>query len=216
MPKYMWPFLISCNKEVDYQPIIAPDFMVDAKKSGLLMRWAKFDNDLSGNIREVAIPTSDWGKITLLYRVTMAKKEQTPYRDSSGRPILWIEGVVVKGDIKKDDMLYNHLKRTFYFLEEEFTSFWTGQAKLKPSSPISVQVQGNNGSKPKFMVAIMFSTLFVILIPLLVILLLMFFLGLPLGITLPPFGLILILFIGDIVLAIVTIKTATSEYRKLK
>lgn len=212
----MWPFLISCNKELDYRPIIAPDFMVDAKKSGLLMRWAKSDNDLSGKIREVAVSTPDWGKLTLLYRVTMAKKEQTTYRDVSGRPILWIEGVVVKGSIKKDDAFYSLLKKTFHFLEGEFVSFWTGQIKLKPSSRVSIQIQENDGSKSKFVLAIIFSTIFIVLIPLLAFLLIVFFLGLPLGITLPPFGLVLILLVIDIALSIVTVRTATSEYQKLK
>lgn len=212
----MWPFLISCNKELDYQPIIAPDFMVDAKKSGLLMRWAKSDNDLSGKIREVAVSTPDWGKLTLLYRVIMAKKEQTTYRDVSGRPILWIEGVVVRGDVKKDEAFYNLLKKTFYFLEGEFLSFWTGQIKLKPSSPISIQFQENGGSNSKFVLAIIFSTIFIVSIPLLAFLLLVFFLGLPLGITLPPFGLVLVLLITDIALSIVTIRTAVLEYQKLK
>lgn len=212
----MWPFLISCNKELDYQPIIAPDFMVDAKKSGLLMRWAKSDNDLSGKIREVVVSTPDWGKLTLLYRVIMAKNEQTTYRDVSGRPILWIEGVVVRGDIKKDDTFYSLLKKTFHFLEREFLLFWTGQIKLKPSSPVSIQVQENNGSKSKFVLAIIFSTIFIVSTPLLIFLLLVFFLGLPLGITLPPFGLVLVLFVIDIVLSIMMVRTAIAEYQKLK
>src|SRR5271157_4253069 len=99
MPKPMWTFLLSCNKSVDYQPVVAPNFMVDAKISGMLLRWISIDNDLTGKLRHTLVSQSGLGKLTIMYRVVLAKNEKTQYHDGVGRPILWVEGVVVKGHV---------------------------------------------------------------------------------------------------------------------
>jgi len=218
MTKQMWPFLVSCNKLLDYQPVIAPDFMVDAKMSGILVRWTPVNEDLAGSLRQKSISKSKLGPITVIYRTVLAKNGNTQYRDGVGRPILWIEGVVIKGFAQKNEIPINVLEQVFESVEKEYQAFWEGNTAIKKSRPISIAsaTPPQYGSKSKFILVTGFATICVILIPILGLLLILFSLGVPLGIGLPPFGVVLFLLVVDVLFTITSITVAISEYRKLK
>lgn len=215
----MWPFLVSCNKLLDYQPVIAPDFMVDAKMSGLLVRWTPVNEELKNSVQHTSIPKSKFGQITVIYRAVLAKNGDIQYRDGVGRPILWIEGVIIKGYAQKNEIPISVLEKAFESVENEYQAFWEGNTTIKKSRPIgniSTASPSQSGSKSKFILVIGFATICIILIPVLGLLLILFSLGVPLGIGLPPFGLVLFLLAIDILFSITSTTAAVSEYRKLK
>ena len=218
MTKQMWPFLVSCNKLLDYQPVIAPDFMVEAKMSGLLTRWTPVNEGLTNSLLLTSVPKSKLGQITVIYRAVLAKKGDIQYRDSVGRPILWIEGIVIKGNAQKSDIPSNILEKAFESVEKEYEAFWEGSTVIKKSRPINVAdfFPKKGGSKSKFMLFTGLATIFIILIPVFGLLLIFLSLGVPLGIGLPPFSAVLLLLMADILFSVIVTAIAMSEYRKLK
>jgi hypothetical protein len=115
---------------------MAPDFMVQAQIADLLA------NKAGGNVTEEPIyrnlSNAKIGNITLSYRVVVATREGAVFRDAFGRPILWVEGVVVKGRIHKGGRLREVLDEAHQRVEPVYTEYWEsdGSAPVQSSSPI--------------------------------------------------------------------------------
>lgn len=98
-----WAFLVGCNQYLDYRTIVAPDFMCESKTSSLLAKAAGGDLTEIGTAYYREIHNSKVGDLTLVFRVIEATSENTGIegqgvlKDSFGREIYLIEGIVFKG-----------------------------------------------------------------------------------------------------------------------
>ncbi len=132
-----WPFLVSRNKVLGYQAIVAPDFMIEAKIAGLLANEAGGNLTKHPRYRKLKTKTGD---ITLVYRVVSAIDNNELFRDEFGRPILWIEGIVLKGSVEKIEITEKELQESHRRVENGYREFWvtTSNVSVKPSKPFMI------------------------------------------------------------------------------
>ncbi|MEZ4865989.1 MAG: hypothetical protein R3C14_32035 [Caldilineaceae bacterium] len=138
MNQSAWPFLVSRNRLLGYRTVVAPDFMVTAEMAGLLA------NEVEGNITPTPVchvlATTQAGTLTLFYRVRNATLIDPSLRDEAGRPILWIEGVVFKGDHHDSQVTNEDLERVHGQLQEGYRRFWGQNSANYPVEPSSALV----------------------------------------------------------------------------
>jgi len=100
-----WPFLVARGREIGYQLLLAPDFILAGRESGLLMAEVQGEVLVSGpaEVSTVAGPVS--GPMCVVRRtarVTRADvgatdRPEAPLLDRAGRPILLGYGFVCRG-----------------------------------------------------------------------------------------------------------------------
>jgi len=97
-----WPFLISRNQYLDYRTITAPEFICNDSSANILSKSADAELVVGENIAYREIRNYRLGEMTLIYRVLKATKKdigsddsEEVLRDSQGREISLIEGVIV-------------------------------------------------------------------------------------------------------------------------
>src|SRR6266567_130945 len=144
-----WPFLVSCNKEFGYKTVVSPRFLCDAQISHLLALAA------GGELTEVAkakyceVRNSKVGNFALIFRIIRAEKsyiglnESDLLRDSYGRPINLIEGIVIEGVGEEGSMAgikvtKRYLDRVHQQMKEAYHKFWSETVNIpavEPSEP---------------------------------------------------------------------------------
>jgi len=150
-----WRFLVSRNQFLDYRTVVAPDFMCQANISSLLAKAAEGDstNDDSVYCRE--IHGSKVGDLTIIYRVIESQaRDINPetdgaLKDSFGREISWIEGIVVKGisapiSVTLEDLELNHQE-----LINNYRDFWEWVSP-QPSIVSDVTILQGEGNPLKY------------------------------------------------------------------
>ncbi|MCC5606083.1 hypothetical protein LC612_04555 [Nostoc sp. CHAB 5834] len=128
-----WHFLVSRNRHLDYRTVVAPDFICKANISNLLARVA--DGGLTesnhGFIRQIT--GSKVGDFTIVFRVINETEKylnsegrNETLKDSFGREIYIIEGIVVKGIRRKRDfhITNQYIEEAHNFLMEGYRQFW--------------------------------------------------------------------------------------------
>ncbi|MCM0591430.1 MAG: hypothetical protein ACIWVG_10370 [Gloeotrichia echinulata HAB0833] len=152
-----WPFLISRNQSLDYRTIVAPDFIIDAKNTYLLIQVA--DGDLTEEnealFRQVKSPKL--GYLTVVFRVIKAKKkdiEQEPQnqvlKDPFGREIYFYEGIVIKGKLNSSEVgnkiQNSHLEQAHDYLKKHYKDFWNTSSihAIIPATALSFQKDKNS------------------------------------------------------------------------
>ncbi|MCL1468120.1 WD40 repeat domain-containing protein [Argonema galeatum] len=135
-----WPFLVSCNRYLDYRTIVAPDFMCEIGDTKILA------NTAGGNVtaENVAfyreIHKSKVGKFTLVFRVIETTLEDMGIegsgvlKDSFGREILLLEGIVIKGLIPDVIVTKNALEIAHGMLIQPYREFWEC-TRSEPATP---------------------------------------------------------------------------------
>jgi hypothetical protein len=93
-----WPFLIGAGRRHEYRTLIAPAFLVDAGRHGILDRHAGEVPD--GEIRVVQVRPALWMAYTA-YTVTAADIPDP--RDEHGRPLQILAGFVCEAPIERPD-----------------------------------------------------------------------------------------------------------------
>ncbi|MFM7887385.1 MAG: WD40 repeat domain-containing protein [Pseudanabaena sp.] len=125
-----WRFLVSRNQFLDYRTVVAPDFMCQANIASLLAKAAEGDltNDDSVYYRE--IHGSKVGDLTIIYRVKEAQaRDINPeidgaLKDSFGREIYFIEGLVIKGINPSISVTVEILELNHQKLVNNYRDFW--------------------------------------------------------------------------------------------
>ncbi|HEY9873623.1 MAG TPA: WD40 repeat domain-containing protein [Candidatus Obscuribacterales bacterium] len=125
-----WRFLVSRNQFLDYRTVVAPDFMCQVNIASLLAKTAEGDpmTDNLAYYREIYGSKS--GDLTIIYRVREAQAKQINdnaegiLKDSFGREISFIEGIVLKGiqaslAITLESLEFNHQQ-----LVDDYRDFW--------------------------------------------------------------------------------------------
>ena len=99
-----WSFLVSRNPYLDYRTIVAPDFICAAGIPNLLARVADGELTEPGHAIRRKIEGSEVKEFTIVFRVIQALEKyinseggENLLKDSFGREIYLIEGLVIKG-----------------------------------------------------------------------------------------------------------------------
>ena len=125
-----WRFLVSRNQFLDYRTVVAPDFMCQVNIASLLAKTAEGD-PISDNLayyREIYGSKS--GDLTIIYRVREAQAkeinddEEGILKDSFGREIYFIEGVVLRGIQASLAITLESLELNHQQLVDDYRDFW--------------------------------------------------------------------------------------------
>lgn len=134
-----WIFAVSANLYLDYRTFIAPDFLCQAKKPSLLARNA--GGDLTD--QKIVYIDEEIGQLTLVFRVIEALANDFDLegdgvlKDSFGREIYLIEGVVFKGKFSNIQLNIEDFDNIHNKVKEHFCDFWewvTPQQAIASSS----------------------------------------------------------------------------------
>ncbi|MFM6474660.1 MAG: WD40 repeat domain-containing protein, partial [Dolichospermum sp.] len=147
-----WGFLVSRNQYLDYRTVVAPDFMCELGVSSILAKAAEGDitEKESGYYREIHNSKAD--DLTLVFRVIEATSQDIGIsgndvlKDSFGREIYLIEGIVFQGIIPDILVTWENLEEIHKSLVEYYREFWgfTTPSAALPSKPLNLQI--GNGS----------------------------------------------------------------------
>ncbi|MBD2141473.1 hypothetical protein H6F39_08880 [Anabaena sp. FACHB-1250] len=125
-----WVFLVSRSQNLGFTTIVAPDFMCDARVSSLLAFVA------GGKITEARkaiyrqIHNSAVGNLTLVFRVLETTYEDIgiegngKIKDSFGREIPFIEGVVFKGKLTEVKVSEDIFAKIHNDIKQPYQTFW--------------------------------------------------------------------------------------------
>jgi WD40 repeat protein len=125
-----WLFLVSRNRYFDYRTVVSPDFMVEAKASGLLAKVSDGDltNENSAIYREIY--DSRVGELTLIFRIVEATgadvklDTKESLKDPYGRSILLVEGVVIRGVAPRLEITLRDFENIHKRVMENYQEFW--------------------------------------------------------------------------------------------
>ncbi len=116
MNKEVWCFLVSANKYLDYRTVVAPDFMCEKNYTFVLAQAAGGEITHKGTAYYRRIINSKVGDLTLVFRVIEAVETDIGIsgdgnlKDSFGRVISLIEGIVFQGDVSATNIVVNSEK----------------------------------------------------------------------------------------------------------
>jgi hypothetical protein len=139
-----WPFLISRNQTVDYTTVVLPSFM-DLDANAWLVR--SVDSEGGDAIRSSCVEDLRTGPLFLLYRVTTAKEGDVVYRDGAMRPILWVEGVALRGARVQVADEQRVIESAHHAVAEHFRAFWDGARGPKRSAPFDIELKGDTNAR---------------------------------------------------------------------
>ncbi|QJB46518.1 hypothetical protein HGD76_22365 [Dolichospermum flos-aquae CCAP 1403/13F] len=148
-----WVFLISRSKNLGFRTIVAPDFMCDARVSSFIESVA------GGNVTEAKkaicrqIHNSPVGDLTLVFRVieTTYKDMGIPgdgiIKDSFGREIPFIEGVVFRNKLTKIKVDEDIFAKIHNDIKHPYQAFWQWSS---PKATIPSKLQNFETSSEYF------------------------------------------------------------------
>lgn len=127
-----WPFAVTRNRMLDWRPILAPDFLLEA--DGDFMLTYETAADESGDPdrvfrKEVALPQSQ--QVTLVYRQLpltadwIGGSADDRLRDEFGRELDVVEGLVMTGEVPDaEDAFGTFLPQLHPLVRKTLASFW--------------------------------------------------------------------------------------------
>lgn len=146
-----WRFLVSRNQFLDYRTVVAPDFMCQVNIASLLAKTAEGDPISEDQAYYREIYGSKSGDLTIIYRVCEAQAREINddfegiLKDSFGREIYFIEGIVLKGiqtsvAITLENLEFNHQQ-----LVNDYRDFWewVSPQPAIPSEMTILELKGN-------------------------------------------------------------------------
>ena len=142
-----WPFLVSRNRYLDYRTIVAPDFICDAGIPNWLARAADCDFTELGYVISRKIENSKVGDFTITFRVINALNKDICcengnvfLKDSFGREIYLIEGVVIK-EMGKISITNEDFQKVHEQVKANYQKFWDciNVPSVEASSPFYLE-----------------------------------------------------------------------------
>ena len=133
MNQKVWCFLVSANKYLDYRTVVAPGFMCAQNYTLILAQAAGGEITDKGTAYYRRIINSKEGALTLVFRVIKAVKtdigisEDGVVKDSFGRVIRLIEGVVLQGKVSETDIVITSedFDKIHEEIIENYQKFWS-------------------------------------------------------------------------------------------
>src|SRR5256885_1910542 len=101
-----WPFLVGRTRNQGYQVVVSPSFLPEHSLTYILAQAAGGRDTPPGHVVYREIHGTKIGTISIIFCVIRAQKKDYDIdrdggiKDISGRDILLIEGIVIKGKIK--------------------------------------------------------------------------------------------------------------------
>ncbi len=155
-----WPFLVSRNAVFDYRVVVAPKYMIDNKVTSLLAKAAGGDvtKPMSVIYREVRHPHPEVGASSLIFRIMEANtqyiglEENEALKDQYGRPILLIEGFVVREQISIDNIVVTEddWLKAHRLMQKDYQTFWyetSSTPTVRPSIPLNLPLDNCSSTK---------------------------------------------------------------------
>lgn len=145
-----WTFLVSRNQYLDYRTVIAPDFIIEADCGNLLARAVpgdKLTEPGKALCREIhnLIGIEDVTDLTIVFQVVHKDEKQFGIgekefvADLHSRPILFLQGIILKGNREKeitdnkllieDENFQEYVNKD---IQKNFSSFWDSKDFNKP------------------------------------------------------------------------------------
>ncbi|CAD5979295.1 putative serine/threonine-protein kinase PkwA [Planktothrix tepida] len=141
-----WCFLVSRNQYLDYRTVVAPNFICEAGIGNILARVTEGDITEQGTALYREILYSKAADFTIIYRIIEATVENTGIdgngclKDSVGREISLIEGLVFQGLLKDKDIVVTeqHLEEAHQQVISYYREFWESITRISifPSQSI--------------------------------------------------------------------------------
>ena len=153
-----WPFLVSCNKYLEYRTIVAPSFMCEARISSILAKAVEGDLTEPGTALYREINNSNVGNLTLIFRILEATASDIGtegnevLKDSFGRAIYLIEGIVFIDLITNSVVTEENFKLLHKQLMNYYRNFWncTTTNPAIHSEPFDLQVDSSLAESLKY------------------------------------------------------------------
>jgi hypothetical protein len=148
----VWPFLISRSRDVDYQVIVSPDFLVKANRDQLIKKviGAKAQ-EISPQLRWEQVKERGFERLHIAYSTDVAKLGDVELRDRAGRRVLRIYGLVFDDqDLRKDGQKVSHLfAQASRVCNEALEAFWNDNAERQavPSGRLDLPLPLPPGSR---------------------------------------------------------------------
>ncbi|MEG4574916.1 hypothetical protein QUA56_19830 [Microcoleus sp. N3A4] len=150
-----WRFLVSRNQFIDYRTVVAPDFMCQANIASLLAKAAEGDRTNDDTIYYREIHGSKVCDLTIIYRVIEAQARDINaeidgvLKDSFGREIYLIEGIVLKGIKLSISITFETLELNHQQLINDYRNFWEWVSP-QPSILSEVTILEGEGNPLKY------------------------------------------------------------------
>jgi hypothetical protein len=134
-----WPFLIAANRFLDYRLAICPDFIEESACKHLFRTKIdlSFDDEPEGKLRFQEITDERVGKLSLFHKFTWVRQGEAVARDSCGRPLARVFGIVMRGEVDRKrlksadaERLIDELMPT---IDAAFDSFWSSDDRGQTS-----------------------------------------------------------------------------------
>jgi hypothetical protein len=141
MSNAAWPFLITRNQTLDYRTLLAPQFLIDAGATGVVIREADAGGDHPWPVSWRHVDDPKAGDLWLVFRSVAATaslvggEDGQPLRDRSGRRIYLIEGLVVEGRNPNREAAESHLDRVHELAAEAYRPFSESTDIRYPATP---------------------------------------------------------------------------------
>jgi len=151
-----WPFVVARNATLDWRPILAPPFLVDAGADYLLVTETADAGRDPTEPGQSVVESSKVGTITIAFRsvpatsALLGRTPAEPLLDRFGRPLHVVEGVVIRGDHKGLPeglaLVVNGVRAETLRL---MPAFWEEESETAPaerSEPARISVPGGEST----------------------------------------------------------------------
>ena len=137
----VWPFLISRSRDVDYQVILSPDFLVSANRDQLLRKilGAKAQ-ELTSQLKWERVEESGFEKLRIVYKTEVAEVAGNELRDRAGRRILRVYGLVFQDPSPNTDerLVLSLFSKACETWESALVSFWKDNREREAIPSVSL------------------------------------------------------------------------------
>lgn len=153
-----WPFIVARNATLDWRPILAPPFLIDAQADYLLVTETSGPDPELTQPSVTVVKSAQAGTITVVYSSIPATTEllgrqpAEPLLDRFGRPLHVVEGLVLRGDYRD---LPSGLQPTLERVRAEtlrlLPAFWDEEdeaAPPAPSQPMPISIAAQTTAAP--------------------------------------------------------------------
>ncbi|MEU3256007.1 hypothetical protein [Streptomyces sp. NPDC006997] len=132
-----WPFLISRGRTVTYRVVVAPDFLCEARLTGVLWDLAGGEPTGPGQARCRVVSSARTGDFVIMFRVLLADSVAhttlgTPGRDEHGRLIPVITGTVERGNTFVPETRAGVLDEGYNYCLPALRTFWNADRAVPP------------------------------------------------------------------------------------
>ncbi|MCF3572170.1 WD40 repeat domain-containing protein [Planktothrix agardhii 1806] len=148
-----WCFLVSRNQYLDYRTVVAPNFICEAGIGNILAKVTEGDITEQGTAFYREIMYSKAADFTIIYRIIEATAENTGIdgngclKDSVGREISLIEGLVFQGLLKDKDIVVTeqNLEAAHQQVISYYREFWEAITRISIFPSESIEYREPSG-----------------------------------------------------------------------